>query len=174
MAWIDDDGKIHRTGAPPAPRPAPRMPPRPVHPNPRPRVRRAYCSDRSYVIAGILAVEFGGFGVHNFYIKNNKRGAIQLVISLIAFILLFSNAPAIPAIALIGTWIWGIVEGILIFIGKIDKDGHGADFWRSWFVHLTSAEYVRPYSYPHVKAWVITGIASAVYWLTILAFTFSV
>jgi len=156
MAWIDNEGKIHIDVS------------RSTTPILKPsfyRRRKIYCSDRSYLIAGILAVEFGFLGFHNFYTKYYKKATIQLIISIIAFII---NNPLFFIIVFFGIWTWGIVEGILIFIGKIYKDGDDNDFWRNWFSQLTSAEYVRPYSYPHIKAWVISAIASLIYFATLL------
>ena len=153
MARIDNEGKIHRRVS------------RTTVPLSKPSFhtrKRVYCSDRSYVIAGVLALEFGFLGVHNFYAKYNKKGIIQLCITISAGIFLF-NMPIIFVIIFFGMWTWGIVEGILFLIGKVNKDGTSNDFWRDYFSQLTSVEYIRPYSYPHKKAWVITAIVTLIY-----------
>ena len=154
--WIDDEGKIHRGRSRPTPTPVSRTP------TSYQSRRKIYCSDRSYVIAGILAIEFGSLGIHDFYIKKRKTGFIRLAVTLASLFFMFNLGFVIPFIVLLGVWIWGIVDGILIFVGTIDRDGERAVFWRRWFVHLSSAEYVRPTSYPHVKAWIITAIATLV------------
>jgi len=113
------------------------------------------------MIAGVLAVELGFLGVHNFYAKYYKKGAVQLSISAIALSIM-DSVFVVAAIMLIGMFIWGVVEGVLIFWGITNKDGKNQDFWRGWFAYLTSAEYIRPYSYPHTKAWIITAVASLI------------
>lgn len=64
--------------------------------------------------AAVLAIFFGMFGVHNFYLGFYQKAAFQLCLTLLSFFL-FS-----PMIAL-----WGIVEGILIISNNIDKDAKG-------------------------------------------------
>ncbi len=65
---------------------------------------------KSRLLAGILALLFGGIGVHNFYLGNTTRGVIQIVVSLVTCGL--------------GS-IWGFVEGILILCRQINVDGYG-------------------------------------------------
>lgn len=62
------------------------------------------------IVAGLLGIFLGGFGVHNFYLGYTKRAVIQIVVSLVT--------------CGIGAW-WGIIEGIMILIGKIDTDADG-------------------------------------------------
>lgn len=57
----------------------------------------------------VLAILFGGLGVHNFYIGNNNRAVAQLLISLL------SGAALSPII-----WIWAVVE---CFTVTTDNDG---------------------------------------------------
>lgn len=75
---------------------------------------------KSRLGAGILGVMFGMFGVHNFYLGNNTRGVIQLVVSLAGGLLTCGVATAAMEI-------WGIVEGIQLIIGGDDHkyDGNG-------------------------------------------------
>ncbi|WAC20265.1 TM2 domain-containing protein [Luteolibacter sp. SL250] len=56
------------------------------------------------VVAGILAILLGGFGVHKFYLGYTKEGVIQLLLSLVC----------------IGGII-GIIEGI-IYLTKSDSE----------------------------------------------------
>ncbi len=65
---------------------------------------------KSRLLAGILALLFGGIGVHNFYLGNTTRAVIQIVVSLVTCGL--------------GS-IWGFVEGILILCRQINVDGYG-------------------------------------------------
>ena len=173
MSWIDEEGRIHRDGSPPIPSPTPP----PVSHNFRvSQAPNIYCSNRSYLIAGILAIEFGFLGIHNFYIKYYKKGVVQLAFTLgIMYLtsqlvdLIGIKILMISTIAFLGMCIWGAVEGIFIFYGRIDKDGEGNDFWRRWFVHLTSAKYIRPYTYPHIKAWILISLFSLIYIIIIVA-----
>ena len=66
------------------------------------------------MVAGLLAIFLGGFGVHNFYLGYTGKAVAQLLLSLLSCGLL--------------SWvssIWGLIEGILIISGSIDKDGQG-------------------------------------------------
>lgn len=86
-------------------------------------------NSKSKVVAGILAIILGQFGVHNFYLGNTKRAVIQLCVSLGGYILgtvlavfcigfLLYLAPAAMGV-------WGIVEGIQILTGKVTTDANG-------------------------------------------------
>lgn len=46
-------------------------------------------SEKSRIYGGLLGLFFGGLGVHNFYLGHKKKGAIQLVLTLVAITLLF-------------------------------------------------------------------------------------
>lgn len=72
---------------------------------------------KSKVCAGLLGIFLGCFGVHNFYLGFTGKGVAQLLLTLIGWILCFSG----PAIASI----WGLIEGIMILAGSIDKDANG-------------------------------------------------
>lgn len=66
-------------------------------------------SDKSKVVAGILQILLGGFGVGRFYIGDTKTGVIQLVVTLVTCGL--------------GS-IWGLIDGILILVnGGVDAQG---------------------------------------------------
>lgn len=62
---------------------------------------------KSRLAAGLLAILFGTFGVHNFYLGYKTRAIIQLVGTLAGGIITCGIAP-------IGIAIWALVEGILI------------------------------------------------------------
>ncbi len=86
-------------GMPPAP---------PVPPAPR--------AARSRLIAGILALLFGTFGLHNFYLGNKGKAIGQVVLSTVG-----AFCGVGPVIALI--WAW--VEGLDLLTGKTTVDGEG-------------------------------------------------
>ncbi|PZF98582.1 TM2 domain-containing protein [Micromonospora deserti] len=66
-------------------------------------------SDKSKVIAGVLQILLGGFGVGRFYMGDTKTGVIQLVVTLVTCGL--------------GS-IWGLIDGILILVnGGVDGQG---------------------------------------------------
>lgn len=80
-------------------------------PEPRPQ--------RSAYIAAILAFVGGMFGLHNFYLDYKKTAWIQLVVSLVGFVLTFG-------IASIAMEVWAIIDAIKILKGEINIDGTGA------------------------------------------------
>ena len=67
---------------------------------------------KSRVCAGLLGIFLGAFGVHNFYLGYTGKGIAQI------FVTLFTCG--------IGA-IWGLIEGILILCGNINKDANGND-----------------------------------------------
>lgn len=64
---------------------------------------------KSRLVAGLLGIFVGGFGVHNFYLGNISRGVWQIVLNFCF---------GVGAI-------WGFIEGILILVGKINTDANG-------------------------------------------------
>jgi TM2 domain-containing membrane protein YozV len=62
------------------------------------------------MVAGLLGILIGGFGVHNFYLGNTSKGIIQIVVTLVTC--------GIGAI-------WGLIEGIMILTGSINTDANG-------------------------------------------------
>ena len=65
---------------------------------------------KSKMTAGLLGIFLGGFGVHNFYLGYTGKAIAQIALTLCGF-----GAGGI----------WGLIEGILILTGKIDKDAKG-------------------------------------------------
>ncbi len=65
---------------------------------------------RSKLVAALLGIFIGGFGVHRFYLGYMTIGAIQILVTLITC--------GFGAL-------WGFIEGILILVGNIDKDAYG-------------------------------------------------
>ena len=69
---------------------------------------------KSQMAAGLLGIFLGAFGVHNFYLGYTGKAVAQLLISVLScFILSWVSV------------IWGLIEGILILAGNINKDASG-------------------------------------------------
>lgn len=66
-------------------------------------------NSKSKMTAGLLGIFLGGLGIHNFYLGYTGKAIAQIVLS-----------PCFGAGA-----IWGLIEGILILTGKINKDAKG-------------------------------------------------
>lgn len=69
---------------------------------------------KSKLVAGLLGIFLGTFGIHNFYLGYTTKAVIQLCITLLTC-----------GIGAVVSLIWGIVEGILILCGSISVDGKG-------------------------------------------------
>lgn len=76
-------------------------------PAPKVQLPQSNCSK---LMAGLLGVFAGGFGVHRFYLGNIPLGILQIAVTFLTLG--------------IGS-VWGIVEGILILLGIIKKDAKG-------------------------------------------------
>ncbi|WP_421802312.1 NINE protein [Flagellimonas sp.] len=70
--------------------------------------------DNKKILAGILAILLGGFGVHKFILGYNKEGVILLAVTII----LGAITCGIGASA---AWIIGLIEGI-IYLTKSDEE----------------------------------------------------
>ena len=73
---------------------------------------------KSKMVAGLLGIFLGAFGVHNFYLGYTTKGLIQVLVAVIGGVITCG-------IATIGIAIWGLVEGIMILTGSINTDGKG-------------------------------------------------
>ncbi|MFT8417524.1 MAG: TM2 domain-containing protein [Acetobacter sp.] len=69
--------------------------------------------DKSKIVAGLLAILFGGLGLHKFYLGYTKQGLIMLFITLSGFLFLGIPSAFVYLIA--------FIEGI-IYITKSDQD----------------------------------------------------
>ena len=65
---------------------------------------------KSRVTAGLLGIFIGGFGVHNFYLGFHVKAIIQILLSVFC--------------CGVGS-IWGLIEGIMILVNKINVDAKG-------------------------------------------------
>ena len=70
--------------------------------------------EKSKIAAGLLGIFLGAFGIHNFYLGYTGKAIAQLLITLVSCFILS------PVSA-----IWGLIEGIMILCGKIDRDAKG-------------------------------------------------
>ncbi|HMF96175.1 MAG TPA: NINE protein [Vicinamibacterales bacterium] len=76
---------------------------------------------KSKVVAGLLAFFLGQFGIHWFYLGNNKLGLTQLLLFAIGLPLCLVLI-GIPIV--IGVRLWAFVDAIRIFMGSItDSEG---------------------------------------------------
>lgn len=83
---------------------------------------------KSKLVAGLLGIFLGGFGVHNFYLGFKKNAIIQVSVTGGSIVLTTITCGllgiiGIPAIA--GMSIWGLIEGIMILTGSRNVDGNG-------------------------------------------------
>lgn len=62
------------------------------------------------MVAGLLGIFLGGWGIHQFYLGDAKKGIIRIVVSLVTCG--FGG-------------IWGFIEGIMILAGSIKTDAAG-------------------------------------------------
>ena len=71
---------------------------------------------KSKLAAGLFGIFLGAFGVHNFYLGFTGKAVAQLLITVLSCGILS------PVSA-----IWGLIEGIMILAGNINKDANDND-----------------------------------------------
>lgn len=90
---------------------------------------------KSSVAAGLLGIFLGAFGAHNWYLGENKKGVIHVALTGGGFLLIMLSAVMVALtaqvpfmgfffgflmflsyIAIMGSGIWGFVEGIIILV----------------------------------------------------------
>lgn len=81
-------------------------------------------NQKSRLAAALLAFIFGAFGVHNFYLGNNSRATIQLVVSIVGVITFFLF---LGILAVVGMYVWAFIEGVQLISGSPAHmyDGNG-------------------------------------------------
>ncbi|MFG1797270.1 NINE protein [Nocardia sp. NPDC049149] len=67
-------------------------------------------SDKQKLVAGLLQIFLGSFGVGRFYLGHNGLGIAQLAVSAVTCFTL--------------GWIWGVIDGILMLTGNV-RDSQG-------------------------------------------------
>ena len=101
---------------------------------------------KSKVAAGLLGIFLGRYGVHNFYLGCYKKAVVQLCLTILSYgiyiVSIVSFATSVDFVSdmelvgsvfgmlmclliICGVGLWAFVESILIFCGKIRKDGKG-------------------------------------------------
>jgi TM2 domain-containing membrane protein YozV len=99
--------------APPAQQYAPAPPPPPsgyAQPAPGYAPAPAAAGEKSKVVAGVLGILLGAFGVHKFYLGYTKEGIILLAVSLVSFGMLAWASSIV-----------GLIEGIM-YLTKSDQE----------------------------------------------------
>ena len=72
---------------------------------------------KSKMAAGLLGIFLGWLGVHRFYLGYTGIGVAQLVLGLLGVVTCGITTGAAS--------IWGLIEGILILTGSINRDASG-------------------------------------------------
>ena len=72
---------------------------------------------KSKMAAGLLGVFLGGLGIHRFYLGFTGIGVAQLVLGLLGIVTC--------GVTSVASWIWGLIEGILILTGSMNRDAAG-------------------------------------------------
>jgi TM2 domain-containing membrane protein YozV len=89
----------------------------PAAPLPPPPATPVAGARKSKIAAGVLGIAVGAFGVHRFYLGYNTIAIIQLVLGVLGILTC--------GITTIASGIWGLVEGIMILTGSINRDAQG-------------------------------------------------
>jgi TM2 domain-containing membrane protein YozV len=71
----------------------------------------------SKLIAALLGIFVGSLGIHRFYLGYTNIGVVQLLLGLGGMITC--------GVTTLASAVWGLVEGILILTGSIDRDAQG-------------------------------------------------
>ena len=85
---------------------------------------------KSRVVAGLLNLVFGGFGVGDFYLGYTQYGIYKIVISVAILVLGFLDLGFLSTIITLLSYVWSVVllvVAIMTFMGKwiYEKDANG-------------------------------------------------
>ena len=100
--------------------PGPATPPSPEAPPPgwsAPPPSAGAPAPRNKLVAALLGIFVGAFGVHRFYLGYTAIGIIQLILGILGIVTC--------GITTLASAVWGLIEGILILTGSINKDAQG-------------------------------------------------
>ncbi len=86
-------------------------------PAPAPVPGAVPAAPKSKIAAALLGIFLGCFGVHRFYLGYNAIGGIQLALGLAGVLTC--------GITTIASAIWGLVDGIMILTGSLNRDAQG-------------------------------------------------
>ena len=81
---------------------------------PSPAKEEAPVGAKSKLVAGLLGIFLGSFGVHNFYLGFTGKAVAQLLITVLTC-----------GVGSTISGIWGLIEGIFLLVGRIETDGKG-------------------------------------------------
>ena len=81
-------------------------------------------SDKSRVAAGLFGIFLGFLGIHRLYLGYNSIGGLMLALSIVGFILLVPTC-GFSWILICAVDLWGLIEGIMILTGAINRDAQG-------------------------------------------------
>ncbi|MDR7329253.1 TM2 domain-containing protein [Corynebacterium guangdongense] len=106
-----------RTYPAPGPHYAP-MPGRPTVTSPQ------FVSEKSQVVAALLAFFLGTLGVHNFYLGYTRKGVTQLLLTVVGWL---TSLLLIGFVFLAVVGVWALIEFILILLrsGAMGRDARG-------------------------------------------------
>lgn len=77
---------------------------------------------KSKMVAGLLGIFLGCFGVHNFYLGYTGKAVTQLVLTIVGIVL---SCIFVGIFFVLGVWIWALIEGVMILTGSINQDAQG-------------------------------------------------
>jgi len=86
--------------------------------------RQQMQSNKSKLVAGLLAIFLGTLGIHNFYLGYTSKGVIQLTVTVVCSFLSCCTF-GISSIGVVGIGIWAIIEAVMILTGNINVDADG-------------------------------------------------
>src|SRR5512140_3523 len=72
---------------------------------------------KSKLAAGLLGIFLGFLGIHRFYLGYTNIAIAQLILGILGIVTC--------GITTVASSIWGLIEGIMILAGSIDKDAAG-------------------------------------------------
>jgi TM2 domain-containing membrane protein YozV len=76
---------------------------------------------KSKLIAGVLGVFLGQFGVHNFYLGFRKKAIFQLALFVVGYVM----SGSIGTLFVLAAVVWGIIDGIQILSGSSTANASG-------------------------------------------------
>lgn len=86
-----------------------------IYPDPGAPQLAVQAGDRNKLVAGLLAIFLGSFGIHKFYLGYNRAGAIMIACTMLGWVLAFVPTMLVGLVALI--------EGV-IYMTRSDAQFH--------------------------------------------------
>jgi len=97
----------------------PPPPPPPATPAPLQYANQRIVGPKSKVVAGLLGIFLGAFGIHRFYLGYTGIGLLMLLLSIPG-----SACPTVPGAGCGLVGLWGFIEGVVCLCGGMrDADG---------------------------------------------------